>query len=147
MRVRLCCTNDDCQTMFDVDASATQDTAATCPACQTQRTMKRIDTPTDRGLTLCPCCDGDELYVRKDFPQKLGLVIVVLTAGISFYLFGRGQLFWSMGILVAMLLVDLVIYAVVSRITVCYRCRAEFRGGPINAQHEGFDLATAEKYR
>jgi hypothetical protein len=35
----------------------------------------------------------------------------------------------------------------VPTITVCYRCRSEFRDRPLNPQHHGFELATAEKYR
>ncbi len=37
-------------------------------------------------------------------------------------------------------------YLVVPKITVCYRCRAEFRG-PVNPEHGGFELAVGEKYR
>jgi hypothetical protein len=40
-----------------------------------------------------------------------------------------------------------VLYAIVPRITVCYRCRAEFRDVPINPEHEGYELAVGEKYR
>jgi hypothetical protein len=43
--------------------------------------------------------------------------------------------------------VDALLYLVVGKMTVCYRCRAEFRDAPINPDHEGFDLAVAEKYR
>jgi hypothetical protein len=32
-------------------------------------------------------------------------------------------------------------------VTVCYRCREEFRDVALNPQHEGFELAVAEKYR
>jgi len=98
-------------------------------------------------ISVCPCCGGDELYVRKDFPQKPGLISVVIVAAASFYLFGKGQLLWALGILLAMIVVDFVIYLLVPRVTVCYRCRAEFRDVPINPEHRGFDLATAEKYR
>jgi len=31
-------------------------------------------------------------------------------------------------------------------VTVCYRCRAEYRGNAYNPGHAGFDLATSEKY-
>jgi hypothetical protein len=87
------------------------------------------------------------MFVRKDFPQKLGLTIVVVAA-VSFLLLAarRGTFYIGAGVLIAAVVVDAVIYAVVGRVTVCYRCRAEFRG-PINPEHEAFELAVAEKYR
>ena len=43
--------------------------------------------------------------------------------------------------------IDALLYLFVPKITVCYRCRAEYRHLPINPRHEGFELAIAEKYR
>ncbi|GMV96198.1 MAG: hypothetical protein AMXMBFR83_05660 [Phycisphaerae bacterium] len=87
------------------------------------------------------------MFVRKDFPQKLGLLLVVLVAGTSLYLFGTGRLEWALGVLAGLVVIDVAIYRLVPAITVCYRCRAEFRGVAINPEHAGFDLATAEKHR
>jgi hypothetical protein len=86
--------------------------------------------------------------VRKDFPQKLGLVIV-LGAGAAFlFLAARPQTFtWGIGVLIAATAVDGLLYWFVPRLTVCYRCRAEFRDVPINPAHHGYDLAVGEKYR
>ena len=98
-------------------------------------------------LSVCPCCDSDELYIRKDFPQKLGLGMVIAVGVLSFVLFGMGQLLWAFGVLIAMLVLDAIVYMFVAKLTVCYRCRAEFRELPLHPEHQGFDLATAEKYR
>ena len=49
--------------------------------------------------------------------------------------------------MVASAVIDGLLYLFVPRVTVCYRCRAEFREVPINPAHHGFELATAEKYR
>ena len=38
------------------------------------------------------------------------------------------------------------IYLTVGKVTACYACRAEYCKCDINPVHEGFDLATAEKY-
>ena len=58
------------------------------------------------------------------------------------------QRFWLGAIvLVAAVLVDAVMYFFVAKMTVCYRCRAEFRDRPINPAHQGFELGVAEKYR
>ena len=88
------------------------------------------------------------MFVRKDFPQKLGVSIVVL-AGLAFLILAanRHRFYVGVWILVFATALDAVLYVVVPRITVCYRCRSEFRQVPINPKHEGFELSTAEKYR
>jgi hypothetical protein len=43
--------------------------------------------------------------------------------------------------------VDALLYAFVPKVTTCYRCRADFRGVPLNPAHGPFELAVAEKYR
>ena len=99
-------------------------------------------------LARCPECGCRDLFVRKDFPQKLGLAIVVVAAVAFLWLASSRQRFY-LGVIVLLVavVVDAALYWFVPRITVCYKCRGEFRGAPVNPQHEGFDLAVAEKYR
>ena len=99
-------------------------------------------------LTSCPHCGCADLFVRKDFPQRLGLGIVVLAA-LAFVVLASRPRYFYLGalVLVAAVVVDAIIYLLVGRVTVCYRCRADFRDVPVNPDHEGFDLAVAEKYR
>jgi hypothetical protein len=99
-------------------------------------------------LTACPKCGCRDLFVRKDFPQKTGLAIVVV-AGLAFVALAasRQRLYLGVFVLLAAIIVDMLLYALVGRVTVCYRCRAENRTAPINPRHEGFELAVAEKYR
>jgi hypothetical protein len=100
---------------------------------------------TDESLEACPRCGGREFFVRKDFPQVFGLLLVVAAAGVStYYLTEIG--FYALGILAAAAVVDALLYVVIGKLTVCYRCRAEFRKAPISPDHKPFDLATAEKY-
>jgi hypothetical protein len=87
----------------------------------------------------CPACAGTQLYVQSDFNQKVGLGIVILGALLvpvtPFYssLFVAGA-------------VDALLYALLPRITVCYRCHAHFRGFARNPAHQTFDLHLAEQY-
>jgi hypothetical protein len=99
-------------------------------------------------LTQCPSCGCRDLFIRKDFPQKLGLAIVVIAA-VAFLLLASSRLHFYVGaiVLIAAAAIDAAMYAFVPKITVCYRCRSEFRDTPINPAHEGFELAIAEKYR
>ncbi|MDO8628944.1 MAG: hypothetical protein Q7R41_00480, partial [Phycisphaerales bacterium] len=93
----------------------------------------------------CAVCGGSEMFVRKGFPQRLGLAIVVVFGLAAVYAFTFNVLLaWS--ILAGAILLDLVIYAFLGRVTTCYACRAEYRSCVLNPAHEGFDLATSEKY-
>lgn len=97
----------------------------------------------DRQVDGCPVCRGGDFYLRKDFDPKLGVTIVVVGALISagFYYFGLDLV--AYGILAAATLIDLAIYSRLSDVTVCYRCRAEFRGA-YERTAGAFDLHTAD---
>ena len=99
-------------------------------------------------LTECSKCGCRDLFIRKDFPQKLGLSIVVV-AGTTFLALSASRTYFWLGavVLLAAAVIDALLYAFVPKITVCYRCRAEFRDVPLNPEHQGFELAVAEKYR
>jgi hypothetical protein len=103
---------------------------------------------TQELLTACPNCGCTDLFIRKDFPQKLGLAIVIIAALTFLVLASRPRWFYlGAAVLVAAVVIDALAYLLVGRVTVCYRCRTEFRNIPVNPQHGGFELATAEKYR
>ena len=107
-----------------------------------------MDSPPKQPLESCPKCGCPDLFIRKDFPQKLGVTIVAV-AGIAFLVLAANphRFYVGLWILIFATALDAVLYLLVPKITVCYRCRAEFRDAPINPKHEGFELATAEKYR
>jgi hypothetical protein len=116
-----------------------------CARCGLRQTA-RIAIPADQLLRQCSLCDGSEFFIRKDFPQKIGLLLVILFALVAsvFYYFNNVPA--TFATLASLVLIDAVIYLFVGKVTVCYRCRAEYRGLPIDPAHEGFDLATSEKY-
>ena len=99
-------------------------------------------------LTTCPKCGCRDLFIRKDFPQKTGLLVIVV-AGLTFLVLAarRGTFYLGVWVLVSAAAVDALLYVFVPKVTVCYRCRAEFRGVPLNPDHGAFELAVAEKYR
>ncbi|HEY1628650.1 MAG TPA: hypothetical protein VGF52_02260 [Tepidisphaeraceae bacterium] len=101
----------------------------------------------EQMLEKCPRCGCDEMFVRKDFPQKLGLTLVILAAVAFLILAAWRETFWiGATILAIAAAIDALLYALVAKITVCYRCGGEFPG-PINPKHGGYDLSTGEKYR
>ena len=71
------------------------------------------------------------------------VVIFGLVASVFYYYQNVPATFAT---LFSLVLVDAAIYFFVGKVTVCYRCRAEYRGLAYNPDHEGFDRATAEKY-
>ena len=99
-------------------------------------------------LQACPACGCRDLFIRKNFPQKLGLAIVA-GAAIGFLVLAANPVTFYLGVyvLVAAVVVDAVLYFFVKKVTVCYGCRAEFPGVPLNPEHGPFELSVAEKYR
>jgi hypothetical protein len=99
-------------------------------------------------LTACVKCGCRDMFIRKDFPQRLGLALVVIAAVAFLFLAASRQRFYlGVWVLVAAAGVDALLYLFVPKITVCYRCRSEFRGVPVNPDHHGYELAVGEKYR
>ena len=74
---------------------------------------------------------------------------VVVIAAVAFLVLAARRGTFSLGalVLVAAAAVDALLYAFVPKVTTCYRCRADFRGAPLNPGHGPFELAVAEKYR
>lgn len=113
-----------------------------------ERDKSGVASDANEPLTACPACGCRDLFVRKDFPQRVGLAVVVV-AGIAFLVLAARPTTFFIGVwvLVASVAVDAVLFFFVRKVTVCYRCRGEFRGVPLNPRHGPFELAVAEKYR
>lgn len=128
-----------------VDGGGTAEVA--CPICGEP---VRFEVPDELAqtqmVTRCAACPGREFFIRKDFPQKLGMVLVVLFGLIATIFYAYEQVGMTFATLGALVVIDAIIYFFVGKVTVCYRCRAEYRGVAYNPEHEGFDLATSEKY-
>ncbi len=122
------------------EATSALDGLGRCPHCGATRELSL--TPSAREARIvdrCPACGGEQLYVQRDFNQKAGLAIVIVGAALAPF-----TPFYSS--LLAAVLVDAALYAVLPEITVCYRCHAHFRGFRRNPKHQAFDLHLAEQY-
>lgn len=97
-------------------------------------------------VTRCAACPGREFFIRKDFPQKFGMVLVVIFGLVATYFYAEQRVGLTFATLGALVVIDAIIFFFVGKVTVCYRCRAEYRGVAYNPDHAGFDLATSEKY-
>jgi len=146
MQIRYLCPTDGCVAIIEYEPLETSPATMQCPRCHVQHPMRVSDSiHRDQLVDRCAVCGGSELFIRKDFPQRLGVAVVVLFGLAAIYCFTFSVLAaWS--VLAAAVLIDLVVYSLIGRVTTCYACRAEYRKCPLNPAHEGFDLATSEKY-
>lgn len=89
-------------------------------------------------VSLCAACGHDELYFQKDFNRTTGVALVV--AGAVFVP-------WTYGIsLLAVTILDYIVWRIVKDVIVCYRCQAVHRGYPPNPALKPFDLATHDRH-
>ncbi|HSE42098.1 MAG TPA: hypothetical protein VLH08_15135 [Acidobacteriota bacterium] len=94
---------------------------------------------TEKGVAYCIICGCRDLYTQKDFSRKVGLSIVAIGAILA--------PFTKLISLFVCALIDLILYRVLPMITVCYRCKAIYRGFPNNTDHQGFNLGINDRYR
>lgn len=146
MQIRYHCPTDKCVAIIEYEPLEECGATMKCPRCHIEHPMTISDTlRQDHLVDCCAVCGGDELFIRKDFPQALGFFIVIVFGLTAIYFF-RTSVLIAWGILASAVLIDLVIYLFIGKVTGCYRCRAEYRKCSLNSAHEGFDLSTSEKY-
>ena len=146
MQIRYHCPTDRCVAIIEYEPLEECGPAMPCPRCGVEHPMDITDTVrTGARVDRCVVCGGREMFVRKDFPQALGVAIVIIFGLTAIYLF-RTNLVAGWAVLAAAILLDLCIYLMVGRLTICYACRAEYRKCDLNPDHEGFDLSASEKY-
>jgi hypothetical protein len=146
MQVRYHCPTDGCVAIIEYEPLEACGPTMECPRCHVQHPITITDAMRrEHFVDRCAVCGCAELFIRKDFPQRLGLAIVVIFGLAAVYFFAISIVIaWL--ILAGAVVLDLIIYAVIGRVTGCYACRAEYRKCNLNPAHEGFDLATSEKY-
>lgn len=146
MQIRFHCPTDKCVAIIEYEPLAGCTGSIKCPRCSKEHAIDVTDSMRDRDtVDRCAACDCRELFIRKDFPQVIGVLVVVGFGLAAIYYFTVSVLIaWS--ILAAAVVVDVVIYLVIGKVTTCYACRAQYRKCKLNPAHEGFDLATSEKY-
>jgi len=91
------------------------------------------------GVQYCPICRCRDLYTQKDFSRKVGCTIAAVGAILA--------PFTKLISLLVCALIDLILYKALPVITICYRCKAIYRGFPLNPAHTGFNLGINDRYR
>ncbi len=72
------------------------------------------------------------------------LVIACLATVVTQWLYHH---WWTWAILIGSAGFDTLLYLFVGDVVVCYRCDAQYRGYPANAEHKPHELVVAERYR
>lgn len=130
----------------NIEVISEETTGLTCSSQDWTREITSADIENDSPKH-CLCCGNEDLWRQKDFPQGLGL-LMVLTGGIlSTIAWWYVEPVWALGILLVFAAIDMVLYAVMNDVLVCYRCRARHRKANIQEDHPRFDLELNERYR
>ena len=82
-------------------------------------------------LDRCVLCDKIRFYVQKDFNPRLGILIFIIGVLFSYHTY-------FISLFVATL-IDFILYQVLKTVTICYHCRAVYRGFEEDPTHRGFD--------
>ena len=124
-----------------VEGKLTPDTVAmTCSQCAHSTPLpERTETLNDTPLSRCCVCGGQDLYAQRDFSRPLGLTIAAIGL-----LLGPFTYWISVGIAVAL---DALLYLLVSSVSICYACNAQFRGVAKGNLPEPFDIAIHDVYK
>lgn len=106
-------------------------------ACEHCGTPSDVTAPAD-FVDRCAACGHEALYFQKDFNRTTGIALVVVGA-----IFAPFTYFIS---LVAVTILDYVIWRMVKDVIVCYQCQAVHRGYPPNPALKPFDLVIHDRH-
>lgn len=126
-----------------------------CPECLTRRrteppeaviTCRRcgrdwpVSWPSSEGpIERCVLCGTADFYVESDFPARIGCLVMVGCAA---------SFLWTenLWILIGSALVGTLLWVVLPKRTICYKCLAEYRGLPRHPAHQEYELTRAARY-
>ena len=117
-----------------------------CPACDWNRPLPASFQHAQRPSE-CLCCGCPDLWRQKDFPQRVGIALVACGAILSSIAVMDYRPNLALAILMAFALGDMLLYALMPDVLVCYRCGARFRDQTPQQDYPAFSLDTAERYR
>ena len=104
-------------------------------ACQYCKTRYEISPSTSMSaagkVDHCLSCGSDQFYVQKDINSTLGIAVFIVGVIFSYHTY-----FIS---LAAATLVNYILYKALGTVTICYRCRAIYRGFEEDPAHRGMD--------
>jgi len=115
-------------------------TSRLCPHCKEEL----LQSPTQqfieaKKLDQCPLCGASHLFRRKDFNQKLGVALICAGVAGAYFTYGLS--------LLAVTLVDWLLFQRIGEVGICYQCDSQFRNSPLIESLEPFNLQIFDYYR
>lgn len=108
-------------------------------ACEFCAAPSAVTAPPDGAIVdRCAACGHEELYFQKDFNRTTGVALVAV-----------GAVFvpWTYGLsLLAVTILDYIVWRMVKDVIVCYECQAVHRGYPANPALQPFDLVIHDRH-
>ncbi|MDZ7360419.1 MAG: hypothetical protein ONB46_06790 [candidate division KSB1 bacterium] len=114
----------------------TPESGLSCRACHVN--LSHFTSAKTHIVERCAVCAHDKFYLQKDFNPRLGLFIFALGVIFSYH-----TKFISLFVATA---IDFILYYIISTVTICYQCRAIYRGFKENPAHQGYNHVHALKY-
>ncbi len=117
-------------------ARAAGEPAAACEQCGEPSAV--VAPPENAIIDRCAACGHDQLYFQKDFNRRTGIALVVV-----------GAIFvpWTWGLsLLAVTILDYIVWRIVKDVIVCYQCQAVHRGYAIPPSLKPFDLVIHDRH-
>ena len=134
-----------CQTL-QITVGNQEQTRLACSRCDWKREFPREHLDGEKPVC-CLACGTQDLWRQKDFPQGLGVLLVGAGALLSTYFWADMRPGWAIGVLMFFAAIDLVLFAVMPDVLVCYRCSARHRKAQVDELHPRFNLELNERYR
>jgi hypothetical protein len=117
-------------------ARAAGEPASPCSHCNAPSSV--VAPPEGALIECCAACDHDQLYFQKDFNRRTGIALVVVGAIFVPWTYGAS--------LLAVTILDYIVWRVVKDVIVCYQCQAVHRGYPIPPALKPFDLVIHDRH-
>lgn len=92
---------------------------AECNICHHLHEVRFTSDHEEGNLNDCPVCFRQDFYKQKDFNRKIGVMLFVIAAILSIWTYGLS--------LVVLYLFDLFLFRKLAMVSVCYKCRTNFR--------------------
>ncbi|MFQ5865670.1 MAG: hypothetical protein ACE5IW_10610 [bacterium] len=103
-----------------------------CPDCLHEVAVQLTNSMKKGGkVDRCAICGKIRFYVQKDFNPRLGWLIFAIGVIFSYHTYGLTLLIAT--------IIDFILYKVLKTVTICYHCRAIYRGFEEDPSHRGFD--------
>jgi hypothetical protein len=120
-------------------ADLSTDAVLNCRSCGRPASSTSPERLSESGVVnRCLVCGHSKFYLQKDFNPRLGILIFAIGVIFSYH-----TQFIS---LVVATVIDFVLYYIIPTVTICYQCRAIYRGFEKNPEHQGYSHVQALKY-